>query len=83
MFGTSPSIDLGQLLENEGATPENSGLSQEDLDRPIMVKDLINLMAVLEDGMETKMKEMEERILAAIRVRTQRPPPPIPRQSDP
>jgi len=80
---TPPPINLGQLLENEGATPENSGLSQGDLDRPIVVKDLINLMAVLEDGMETKMKEMEERILAAIRVRTQGPPPPIPRQSYP
>jgi len=80
---TPPPIKLGQLLENEGATPENSGLSQEDLDRPIVVKDLINLMAVLEDGMETKLKEMEERILAAIRARTQGPPPPIPRQSYP
>ena len=75
---TPPPINLGQLLENEGATPENSGLSQEDLNRPIVVKDLIDLMAVLEDGMEAKMKEMEERILAAIQVRTQGPPPPFP-----
>jgi len=76
---TPPHIKLGQLLENEGATPEHSGLSQEDLNRPIVVKELINLMVVLEDGMETKMKEMEERILAAIRVKTQGPPSYSPR----
>jgi len=67
---TPPPINLGQLLGNEGATPENSGLSQEDLDRPIIVKDWINLMAVLADSMETRMKKMEERILHAIQVRT-------------
>ena len=81
-------IDLCQLLDKEGATPENTGLSEDFLNGAATRKDLINYMAVLEDSMEKKMMEMETRIIASItkarNPQTPRPnPPPVPKTPDP
>ena len=70
-------IDLCQLLDKEGATPENTGLSEDFLNGAATRKDLINYMAVLEDSMEKKMMEMETRIIASI-TRARNPQPPRP-----
>jgi len=59
-------IDLCKLLDKEGATPENTRLSEDFLNGTATRKDLINYMAVLEDSMEKKMSEMEERIIASV-----------------
>jgi len=63
----TPFLNLAQLLEDEGATPENTGLSLKELNGMASKKDLIDFMAVLEDSIEKKMEEMETRILQAIR----------------
>jgi len=67
-------IDLYQLLDKEGATPENIGLSEDFLNCAATRKDLINYMAILEDSMEKKMMEMEERIIASV-TRARNPQP--------
>jgi len=59
-------LNLAQLLEEEGATPENTGLSLKELNGMDSKKDLIDFMAVLEESIGKKMEEMEERILQAI-----------------
>ena len=68
-------IDLCQLLEKEGATPENTGLSEDFLNGAATRRDLINYMAVLEDSMEKKMMEMETYIIASV-TRTRNPQTP-------
>jgi len=73
-------IDLCQLLDKEGATPENTGLSEDFLNGAATRKDLINYMAVLEDSMEKKMLEMETRIIASV---TKARNTQAPRQSNP
>jgi len=73
-------IDLCQLLDKEGATPENTGLSEDFLNGAATRKDLINYMAVLEDSMEKKMTEMEARIIASV---TRARNPQTPRQNNP
>ena len=62
------------MLETEGVTAENTGLSEDFLNRSTTQKDLINYMAVLEESMETKMKEMEEGIINFI-TRARNPTP--------
>ena len=83
-------IDLCQLLDKEGATPENTGLPEDFLNGAATRKDLINYMAVLEDSMEKKMLEMETRIIASITKarntqapRQGNPPHPPPRAQNP
>ena len=83
-------IDLCQLLDKEGATPENTGLSEDFLNGAATRKDLINYMAVLEDSMEKKMLEMETRIIASVTKarntqapRQGNPPQPPPRAQNP
>jgi len=61
-----PALNLAQLLEEEGATPENTGLSLMELNSMASKKDLIDFMAILEESIEKKIEEMEERILQAI-----------------
>jgi len=84
-------IDLCQLLDKEGATPENTGLSENFLNGAATRKDLINYMVILEESMEKKMIEMEERIVTSInKARNPNPPgpsgtrpPPRPQQTRP
>jgi len=83
-------IDLCQLLDKEGGTPENSGLSEDFLNGAATRKDLINYMAVLEDSMEKKMMEMETRIIPSVTKarntqapRQSNPPQPPPRAQNP
>ena len=81
-------IDLCQLLDKEGATPENTGLSEDFLNGAATRKDLFNYMAVLEDSMEKKMLEIETRIIASVtRARNPQTPrqsnPPVPRTPNP
>jgi len=59
-------IDLFQLLDKEGATPENTGLSEDFLNGTATSKELINYMAILEDSMEKQMTEMVKRIIASV-----------------
>ena len=70
-------IDMCQLLDKKGATPENTGLSEDFLNGAATSKDLINYMAILEDSMEKKMSEMEEHILASV-TRARNPQTPRP-----
>ena len=62
-----PFLNLAQLREEDGATPENTGLSLKELNGRASKKDLIDFMAVLEESMEKEIEEMETRILQAIR----------------
>ena len=58
-------IHLCHLLDEEGGTPEKTGLSEDFLNGAATRKDLINYMAIVEDSMEKKMMEMEERIITS------------------
>jgi len=63
----TPHLNLAQLLEEEGGTPENTGLSLKKLNGMASKKDLIDFMALREDRFERQMEEIEVRILQAIR----------------